>query len=171
MPERPHGDAGPRLVLVAAVAENSVIGRDGGLPWHLPADLRHFKRLTMGRPVVMGRRTWEEVGRPLPGRRNVVLTRRPGFVAEGAEVHDSLEAALEALEEAEEVHVIGGAGLYALALVRADRLELTRVHAEPDGDTRFPDWDRSAWRRVASEHHPADERHPHAFTFETWERP
>lgn len=158
-----------RLSLIVAVARNGVIGRDNELPWRLSADLRHFKRLTTGHPIVMGRRTWESIGRPLPGRRNVVLSRDPAFAAEGVEVFRGLEQALEALQGAEEVFVIGGAAIYAMALPRADRVYLTRVEAEVEGDTRFPDLDPAHWRRVAREEHRADERNELPYSFEIWE--
>ena len=130
------------LVLLAAVAANGVIGRDGGLPWHLPADLKRFKALTMGHPVIMGRRTCESIGRPLPGRRNIVLTRSGKALPAGFEHHAGLDEALAACGQAEAPCVIGGAALYELALPRASRLELTEVHAEVDGDVRFPGFDR-----------------------------
>lgn len=137
------------LVLIAAVARNGAIGRGGVMPWHLPEDLAHFKRLTMGCPVVMGRRTWDSLPprfRPLPGRRNVVVTRNPGWQADGAEAVSSLEAALEGLAEAGTVFVIGGGELYAQALPRVDRLELTEIELDvPDADTFFPAFDRTAF--------------------------
>lgn len=164
------------LSLVAAVADNGVIGVDGGLPWHLPDDLRYFKDLTMGHPVVMGRRTWDEVDRPLAGRRNVVVSRDPTFRGGGAEVVPCLARALDALEAEDgserggEVFVIGGGQVFALALPRADRIYLTRVHARPEGDTYFPEVDFAAWRLEHSERHERDARHEHAFTFERWVR-
>ena len=159
-----------RLSVLAAVADSGVIGRDNALPWHLPADLRRFKELTMGHPVIMGRLTYESIGRPLPGRRNLVLSRSPGLAIEGVEVLGSLELALEAVAEAAEAFVIGGAGLFAEALRHADRLYLTRVHARVDGDTHFPEVDTSRWQLVASEPHAADAANPLPFTFEVWDR-
>lgn len=158
------------LTLIAALADNGIIGRDGELPWHLPDDLRRFKRVTTGHAVVMGRRTFESVGKPLPGRRNVVLTRDASWSAEGVEVAASLDEAMSLLQDAGEVFILGGESVYRAALPRAGRLVLTRVHAEIEGDTRFPDWDCEAWRLVEREEHPADERHAHAMTFEVWER-
>ena len=160
----------PELVVVAAVAENRVIGRDGDLAWRLPADLARFKRLTVGGAVVMGRRTFESIGRPLPDRRNVVLTRDADWRAPGAEAASSLDGALEALRDEPVVFVIGGGAVYAEAIPRADRLELTAVHASVPGDTLFPDWDPGVWRLVGEERREADERHEHAFSFRTYAR-
>lgn len=154
-----------RLSIVAAVAENGVIGLDRGIPWHLPADLAHFKKLTMGKPILMGRKTFESIGRPLPGRHNVVVTRERSLRIEGCSVAGSFEDALELLKSAEEVMVIGGAEIYRLALPLADRLYLTRVHASFEGDTYFPDYDPDLWREVAIEEHAPDGRNPHAYSF------
>jgi dihydrofolate reductase len=159
-----------QLSLVVAMARNGVIGRGGGLPWHLPADLRHFRAITMGKPIVMGRRTHLSIGRPLPGRRNVVLSRDPAFAAAGCEVFPSLTAALAALAAVEEVMVIGGAALYAEALPRAARIHLTSIEADIPGDVHFPPCDPSAWREVACEAHAADERHAWPYRFRVLER-
>ena len=140
-----------RLTLVAARARNGVIGRDGGLPWRIPADLAHFKATTMGAPIVMGRRTWESIGRPLPGRRNVVVSRNPELAVDGAEVVASLDAALAVCGDVPEVFVIGGAELYAAALPVADRLVLTEVDADVDGDTYFPPLDAREWQATSTE--------------------
>jgi dihydrofolate reductase len=140
--------AGPRVYLVAAVAANRVIGAHGKLPWHLPEDLRHFKSLTLGHPVIMGRRTWESLGKPLPGRENIVVTRAPGYKAPGAHVAASLEGALALCAGEPIAFVIGGAELYDAALPAADGLVMTEIHRDFDGDTRFPDYDRSAWRET-----------------------
>ncbi|MCU0975603.1 MAG: dihydrofolate reductase [Steroidobacteraceae bacterium] len=161
---------GPRLVGVVAMARNGVIGRDGDLPWRLPDDLRRFKAITMGKPILMGRRTFMSLGRPLPGRENIVLTRDRAWTAEGVRVVHSLDEALAAAGEAADLMVIGGAEIYALAWPRIERLELTEVHADVEGDTRLDALDPGAWREVAREHHPADERHPLAFSFVTLER-
>jgi dihydrofolate reductase len=158
----------PRLSLVAALAENGVIGRDGDLPWHLPADLRRFKRLTTGGVLLMGRRTWDSIGRPLPRRRSLVLSRDPHFHPEGAEVFPTLEAALEAAG-AEEVFVVGGAAVYAATLPRASRLYLTHVHTRAEGDVYFPSFAAEDFELLEEEHHPADPRHAHAFTFSTYQ--
>lgn len=141
-----------RLTVIAAVAANGVIGRDNALPWRLPEDMKHFRALTMGHPVVMGRKTWESLPakfRPLPGRRNIVISRNPDYRAEGATVVSSLAAALAAAGTAAEVFVIGGAALYVGALAIADRLELTEIAAEFEGDAHFPAVDRSQWRQAA----------------------
>jgi dihydrofolate reductase len=153
-----------RLSIIAAVAENGVIGRAGGLPWRLPDDLRRFKELTMGKPVVMGRRTWESLRRPLPGRQNIVVSRNLNYAACGAEVCSSLDAALARAGEAAEIFVIGGASLYAEALPRAQRLYLTEVHASVEGDAFFPAWDRNQWVETSAMYHPIDAHHPIAFT-------
>lgn len=155
--------------LVAAVAENGVIGRKGGLPWRLPDDLRWFKQLTMGHAVVIGRRTFESLGRPLPGRRWIVLSRDPAFRADGVETATDLRGALAAAGGGE-VFVAGGAGVYRAALPIADRLYLTAVHARVEGDTRFPEVNFDDWTLVEERHHAADARHPHAFTFRTYDR-
>jgi dihydrofolate reductase len=161
---------GPRLVGVVAMARNGVIGRDGGLPWRLPDDLRRFKAITMGKPILMGRRTFESLRRPLPGRENIVLTRAMNWTAEGVSVVHSLDEALEAAGAATEVMVIGGAEIYALAWPRLDRLELTEVHGEVEGDTRLDVFDPADWREAARERHPADGRHALPFSFVTLER-
>ena len=142
------------LVLVVARADNGVIGRDGGLPWHLPADLRHFRALTLGKPVVMGRRTFVAIGRPLPGRHNSVLT-RAGWTAEGVTAVPDLAAAVAAAGGAAEIMIVGGAAVYAAALPRAARVHLTEVHASPDGDTVLPPFDPAEWRETAREAHAA----------------
>ena len=145
------------VFLVVAVAANGVIGRDGALPWHLPADLRHFKALTIGKPMIMGRKTFESLPGLLPGRRHIVLTRDPDWAEEGAEVARSPEEAI-ALANAPHIAVIGGAEIYRAFLPHADRIEWTEVAAEPEGDTRFPPFDRSDWIETAREAHPADGR-------------
>ena len=156
--------------LIVAVADSGVIGRDNALPWHLPDDLRHFKRLTMGKPIVMGRKTFESIGKPLPGRLNVVVTRDTNYQRDGVTVVHSVDAALAAAGGVPEIMVIGGADLFRLFLPRAQRAHLTRVHGDIDGDVRWEPLDESRWHRVAAEHHPADERHSHAMTFEMWEK-
>lgn len=138
------------ITIVAAVARNGVIGRDNGLPWNLPADRRHFRRLTLGKPIVMGRRTWESLPRALDGRLNIVISRRPGYEAAGATVVPSLEAALEAAGPADEVMIVGGAQVYAEALPRADRIEWTEVEADVEGDVSFPEFDRTLWEERRS---------------------
>jgi dihydrofolate reductase len=156
-----------RLVLIAGVARDRAIGRGNALLWQLPADLKHFRRATMGHPVIMGRRTWDALPpkfRPLPGRRNVVVTRNRQWQADGAERAGSLDEALQRLADAPQAFVIGGGELYALALPRADELLLTEVDAAfPDADAFFPAWDRTQWREVAREPGAADAPWRHAF--------
>ena len=164
-----------RISLIVAVAENGVIGRAGGLPWRLSADLQRFKRLTVGHPIVMGRKTWDSLGRALPGRTSIVVTRNPEYrpAVSGVLVACGLAPALELAAAApggEECFVIGGAELYRAALPHAHRLHLTRVHATVDGDTHFPEIDPRAWRLAASERHEADDRNEHPCSFELYER-
>jgi dihydrofolate reductase len=147
-----------RRSLVVAVARNGVIGRDNALPWHLPADLAHFKRVTLGHPVIMGRRTHQSIGRPLPGRVNIVVTRDRGYAAPGCVVVGSLNEAWRAAGEADEACVIGGTSLFAEALPRADVIYLTEVEADVSGDTYFPSFDRGEWRETEVGRHAADER-------------
>lgn len=163
-------EARPLLSLIVARSENGVIGRDNQLPWRLPDDLRRFKSLTWGKPILMGRRTFESLGRPLPGRTNLVMTRAEDFRPEGATVVHSLEEALRAVPDAPELIVIGGAEIYRLALPCADRIYLTEVHAAIEGDTHLPPLEPREWREVARERHPPDERHAWAMSFVTLER-
>jgi len=144
--------ARPRLNLIVARARNGVIGAAGTLPWHVPEDLRHFKRITLGHPLVMGRRTWESIGRPLPGRRSIVVTRNPGWSAPGAERAHSLAQALAMCQAAADVFVIGGAQLFAQALPLAQRLFLTQIDADFEGDTHCPPIEAAAWRENSREH-------------------
>jgi len=146
-----------RVYLIAAVAKNGVIGANGKLPWHLPEDLKHFKKLTLNHPIIMGRRTWESFPKPLPGREHIVISRRPGFAAPGASVASSLEGAVALCTGESVAFVIGGAEVYAAALPLADGLILTEIDADYEGDTRFPDWDRKAWRATQKETHTSDE--------------
>jgi dihydrofolate reductase len=147
--------AEPRIYLVAAVAANRIIGANGQLPWHLPEDLKHFKQLTLGHPVIMGRRTWESLGRALPGRENIVVTGTPGYEALGAAVATSLQAALALCYGETVVFVIGGTRLFEAALPLADRLVMTEIHRDYQGDTWFPPYDRSCWREAQREAHTA----------------
>ena len=156
--------------LVVAASKNNVIGRDGELPWHLPEDLRHFRRITTGKPVIMGRKTFESIGRPLPDRHNIVMTRDPDYAAEGCDVVESVAEALDVAGDADEVMVIGGGQVYRDFLPRADRIYMTRVQAEVQGDTRFPRIEGNAWRLVSAEHHAADEKHEFAFEMMVFER-
>lgn len=161
-----------RVSLIAAVADDGVIGRDRDLPWRLPADWRRFKRLTMGHHLLMGRRTWESIARPLPGRTIVVISRGAPELPAGVHLAASLDDALALARRAgdDEAFIAGGAQIYRLALPLADRLYLTRVHARPEGDVFFPALDWSRWRRRRCHHHPADERNECAHTFEIWSR-
>ena len=157
------------ISFVLARADNGVIGRDGGLPWHLPADLKHFKARTMGKPMIMGRKTFESFPSPLPGRRHIVLTRDAGWRAEGAEIATSPEAAIALAGDVPEIAVIGGAEIFRLLLDRADRIELTEIHAAPEGDAMVPAFDPLAWREIAREDH-AGEAGRTAYSFVTLER-
>ena len=155
--------------LIVATAPDGAIGKDNRIPWHLPADLARFKRLTMGRPIVMGRKTYETIGRPLPGRRNIVMTRQPDYRAEGCEVVGSLDEALARAGDGE-VFVIGGADVYRAALPRASRIHLTRVDGLFEADTFFPDIDEREWREVERVPGTVDDRNRHAHVFVTLER-
>ena len=156
---------------VVAVSRNGVIGREGGLPWHISSDLKRFKEITMGKPVVMGRKTWESLPRkPLPGRRNLVITRQRGFVPEGAEVAATPEEALRLAGDAPEVAVIGGGEIYRLFWPLVDRLYLTEVDLEVEGDTQFPPVSPDEWREVGRELHPRGERDTAAFTLRILDR-
>ncbi len=156
--------------LVVAMAEGRVIGAGGRLPWHLPADLRHFRRLTLGKPVVMGRRTFESIGRPLPGRTNIVVTRKLDVRLPGVAVAPDVEAALAMARPLGEAMVIGGAALYAAALPLALRIYLTEVHARLDGDTWFPEFDPDQWRERERIDHDPDPANPYPYSFVVLER-
>jgi len=160
----------PLVSLIVAMAQNGLIGRDNRLPWRLPADLIHFKSVTMGKPMVMGRKTWESLPGLLPGRRHIVITRDKAYRAEACTVVHSLDEALSAAGEVPEVMVVGGGTIYEEMLPRAERLYLTLVDAEVEGDTRFPEIDWTAWREVSRESHPADERNQYPYTFLVLER-
>ena len=168
-PERPLKVETDMISIIVAVAENGIIGDNNRLLWHISEDLRRFKRITTGHPVVMGRKTWDSLGRPLPGRKNVVVTRRE-LSFDGAQTVHSLDEAYALFPPEEEVFVIGGAQIYGEALPAADRFYLTRVHRAYEGDTRFPEWDAAEWRLVGSESFPCGERYEYPFTFETYER-
>jgi len=164
------------IVLLAAVAENGVIGRDNALPWRLSTDLKRFKALTMGKPMVMGRKTYTSIGRPLPGRTNIVVTRDPNFHADGVVVAASVPMALElACAEArrtgaDAVMVIGGTEIFRQTMTLADRLEITHVHARPEGDVIFPDIDPKHWRETARREHPAGPQDDASVSFVTYQR-
>lgn len=161
----------PRLDLVAAVAANGVIGRKGQLPWHLPDDLKHFKRVTMGHPVVMGRRTFESVGKPLPGRRNIVVSQSMREVPPGFELAHSLDDAIALVGKTDgRICIVGGGVLYADAIGRAQLMHLTELDEPAEGDAFFPTFDRRDWEVTSDVPHERDERHAIAFHFRTYER-
>ncbi|QNM98159.1 type 3 dihydrofolate reductase [Chitinimonas koreensis] len=155
------------LSLIAALSRNHAVGIDNKLPWHLPADLKYFKATTSGHPIIMGRKTYDSIGRPLPGRHNIVVTRNADWRADGVTVVHSIDAALAAAGDAAEVFLIGGATLYAEALPRADRLYLTEIDAEFQGDAFFPDWPRTAFREIRRERHETD---TFSYSFAVYER-
>ena len=163
------------LSLIAALGENRVIGVDNSMPWHLPGDFKYFKATTLDKPIIMGRKTWDSLGRPLPGRLNIVVSRQTDLMLEGAEVFPSLDAAVAraeawALEQGvDELMLIGGAQLYAQGLEQADRLYLTRVALSPEGDAWFPAFDENLWKLVSNLQNPAEGDKP-AYNFEVWEK-
>ena len=158
------------ISLIVAASTNHVIGLQGELPWRISDDLRRFKEVSMGLPIVMGRKTWDSIGRPLPGRQNIVITRQEDFSAAGCDVVGSVDEALAVAGDAAEVMVIGGSEVYALFLPTADRLYVTRVHAYVKGDAYFPSISEAEWRLADEEYHGADERNEHAFSFQRFER-
>ena len=158
------------ISLIAAMDRNRLIGRANGMPWHLPADFKHFKSVTLGKPLIMGRKTFESIGKPLPGRKNIVVS-RAGFEAEGIVTVTTIEQALLQADEAAEVMVIGGATLYQQFIANAQRLYLTHVEGELDGDTWFPEFDSRDWKVISAVEHAKDERNDHAFTIKIYERP
>lgn len=161
-----------KLSMIAAIGKNRVIGKDNDMPWHLPADLQFFKKTTLGSPIIMGRKTYDSIGRPLPGRLNIILSRNSDLSIKGCSVVDSLEKALMLAKEADasEVFITGGAHLYNKFLEDTDRLYLTHIHEEFEGDTYFPDYNQFNWKEVARENHQADENNPHAYSFVTLDR-
>ena len=168
--ESPITNRQSRVSIIVAMAKNRVIGNANSIPWRLPNELQLFKKLTMGHHIVMGRKTHESIGRLLPGRTTVIVTRQPDYRVEGASVAHSLEAALASAKDDDEVFVIGGAELYRAALPVADRIYLTTVDAAPEGDTLMPDFDIREWREVSSESFRADEKHAHDYRFAILER-
>lgn len=164
-----------KLSMIVAVAENGVIGRNNALPWYLPNDLKYFKQTTMGKPVIMGRKTYESIGKPLPGRTNIVITRQADYQPEGVKVVNSVEAARELAESVclidgqEEAMIMGGAEIYTLALPHTDRLYLTEVHADVEGDAFFPEYDKSLWQEVAREDFAAEGPNPYNYSFVVFE--
>ncbi|MGB5690712.1 MAG: type 3 dihydrofolate reductase [Woeseiaceae bacterium] len=158
------------ISIIVAASANNVIGAAGDLPWRLSNDLRRFKAITMGKPIIMGRKTWDSIGRPLPGRQNVVITRQAGFAADGCDVVASKDEAIAVTAGAAELMVIGGSQVYELFLPDTQRLYLTRVHAEFEGDAFFPEINASQWRLVNDEPHAADENNAFDYSFRTYER-
>ncbi|HWK49593.1 MAG TPA: type 3 dihydrofolate reductase [Steroidobacter sp.] len=158
------------LSIIVAVADNGVIGSGNQLPWRLPDDLKRFKALSLGKPIVMGRKTFDSIGRPLPGRLNVVISRQPGLEIPGCTVVTSIDEAIAVAQPAPEIVIVGGADIYRQVLPQVQVIHLTRVHASVAGDVVFPKLEEHEWREVAKEYHPPDERHAHAFTFSTLER-
>jgi dihydrofolate reductase len=157
------------ITLIAAMGNNRAIGLDGRMPWHLPAELQHFKKATMGKAIVMGRKTWQSIGRPLPGRQNIVVSRNTGFIAEGADVCDSLEAAIE-ISKADEIMVIGGGQLYAAALPLAQWMILTLIDIEPEADTWFPKWDEGHWQQTEEQYFQVNEDNKLAYRIVEFKR-
>ncbi|MBU6504739.1 MAG: type 3 dihydrofolate reductase [Betaproteobacteria bacterium] len=160
----------PRLSLIVAMTENRIIGANNAMPWHLPADLAFFKATTLGHPVIMGRKTFESIGRALPGRRNIVVSRNPGYLAEGCDTVTDMVQSLQQAGPAPEIFVIGGAQLFELALPQAQRIYLTRIHATLDGDTFFPELDPAEWQEISRQHHSRDPKNAFDLTFLTLER-
>ena len=151
------------------MAKNRVIGKDNQMPWHLPADLKHFKSVTMSKPIVMGRKTFESIGRPLPGRQNVIISRNKNFQAEGCDVVESIEAALALLVDSDEIMIIGGGFLNSQMIDMADRLHLTFIDLETDGDTHFPEFEHLQLKEIASESHLPDEKNNYAYQFVSYD--
>ncbi len=160
------------ISLVVAAADNNIIGKDNKLLWHLPNDLKFFKNVTWGMPVIMGRKTFEALGKALPGRKNIVITRQKGWKAEGAVVVSSLDDALFLIKEMDvkEPMVIGGGEIYRLAFEKARRIYITRVEASPEGDTSFPAIDPAKWKLVSQKNHEADDKHAYNYSFQIWDR-
>jgi len=158
------------LSMIVATAADNVIGKDNDMPWHLPADLAYFKKVTLGKPVIMGRKTYESIGRPLPGRRNIVISRDENYQKEGIDTVTSVEQALALVQDVEEIMVIGGGAIYKHCLPAATRLYITHIKASIDGDTRFPDYDDGSWQKVSSEVRDSDEKNVYELDFCVYER-
>jgi len=159
-----------KISVIAAMSQNRIIGRDGALPWHLPTDLARFKSITTGHTVIMGRKTFESVGQPLPNRRTIVITRNNDYQCAGVLIAHSLDEALNHAAREDEIFILGGEAVYRIALPRADRLYLTIIHATIEGDTHFPPFDPDQWELVEDERHEPDDRHAYAFSFRRYER-
>jgi dihydrofolate reductase len=164
------------LSMIVATADNNIIGKDNDMPWHLPADLAYFKKVTLGKPIIMGRKTFESIGRPLPGRRNIVISRDENYQAEGIDSVTSVEQALalvdgsDGSQGAEEIMVIGGGAIYAHCLPKADRLYITHIKAAIDGDTKFPNYDDGSWQKISSDLRFSDEKNIHTLDFCVYSR-
>ncbi|WP_444996591.1 type 3 dihydrofolate reductase [Aliikangiella sp. IMCC44359] len=155
----------PIISLIAAMAKDRVIGKDNQMPWHLPADLRHFKTITMDKPIIMGRKTFESIGRPLPGRKNIVISRQISYQAEGCDTANSIEAAIELVNNVKEIMIIGGGFLYSQALPIANKLYLTFIDLTVDGDTQFPEYEQLALTEIKREAFQADDKNPYSYEF------
>jgi dihydrofolate reductase len=162
--------AKPVISIIVAMAQNRVIGNNNSLPWHLPADLQHFKAMTIGKPIIMGRKTWESLPGKLPGRPHIIISANPDYSADGCTVVNSLKQAIEVAGDVPEVMIVGGAMLYAQALPIADNIYLTMVETEADGDTLFPEYEQAQWRETAREHHSSDDKNPFTYSFITLSR-
>jgi len=155
------------LTLICALSENEVIGANNKLPWHLPNDLAHFKQHTLNKPIIMGRKTYESIGHPLPKRTNIVLTKNPHWQAQNVKTYSSLDQALLATNQAREIMIIGGSAIFSMAMPQADKMQLTFIHSEFEGDTFFPKWDKNDWHEIAKESFSADTMNPYDHTFVT----
>ena len=155
------------LSIIAALSNNKVIGNDNQLPWHLPADLKHFKSITMGKPIIMGRKTYESIGKPLPGRDNIIISRDPDYQANGCQVFDSITTAINSQSQADEVMIIGGASIYEQALPLVQRMYLTLIHQNIEGDAFFPEWDQQEWSETERTDHKADDNTTFDYSFIT----
>lgn len=160
----------PRLTIIAAIARNGVIGKNNTLPWHLPADMAFFKKTTTDHTIVMGRKNYQDIGRPLPNRRNIVLSRDPGFAANGCEIVNSFADMLDKTSNDDKVFIIGGAAIYETALEYANKMYLTRIDADIEGDVFFPDINWSDWKEISNEHHEANEKNKFGFSIVEYER-
>lgn len=159
------------LSMIVAHADNRIIGKDNDMPWHLPADLAYFKKTTLGKPVIMGRKTYDSIGRPLPGRQNIVISRDESLNIDGVEVVQSVEQALAVASGVDEIMVIGGGAIYAHCMPKADKLYITHIDAKIDGDTQFPDYDlENEWQMLASETRQADEKNAYVLYFNVYQR-
>jgi dihydrofolate reductase len=156
--------------MIVATANNRIIGKDNDMPWHLPADLAYFKKTTLGKPIIMGRKTYESIGRPLPGRKNIVISRDINYKAKGIDTVTSVDAALELVRDVEEVMVIGGGAIYSHCLSKADRLYITHIDADIEGDIQFPFYDTNLWKKTSADKYLADEKNKHDLDFCIYEK-